>query len=123
MFSTAFIMMEEINGGLTSKEPPSGNVLSKLAFLFLMSNTSKNDPRLPNPPSVSVNAEQNGARRQFNGDAKHSKVALTPLVADKVARWQNLIPSFPWIAPGWTAWGRNPRKGRDQILQLSVAEP
>ena len=23
---------------------------------------------------------------------------------DKVARWQNLIPSFPWIAPGWRAW-------------------
>ena len=42
---------------------------------------------------------------------------------DKVARWQNLIPSFPWIAPGWRAWGRNPRKGRDQILQCSVAEP
>ena len=40
-----------------------------------------------------------------------------------VARWQNLIPSFPWIAPGWRAWGRNPRKGRDQILQRSVAEP
>ena len=36
---------------------------------------------------------------------------------------QNLIPSFPWIAPGWRAWGRNPRKGRDQILQRSVAEP
>ena len=28
---------------------------------------------------------------------------------------QNLIPSFPWIAPGMRAWGRNPR-GRDQIL-------
>ena len=41
----------------------------------------------------------------------------------KVARWQNLIPSFPWIAPGWRVWGRNPRKGRDQILQRSVAEP
>ena len=41
----------------------------------------------------------------------------------KVARWQNLIPSFPWIAPGWRAWGRNPRKGRDHILQHSVAEP
>ena len=41
----------------------------------------------------------------------------------KVASWQNLIPSFPWIAPGWRAWGRNPRKGRDQILQRSVAEP
>ena len=39
------------------------------------------------------------------------------------ARWQNLTPSFPWIAPGWRAWGRNPRKGRDQILQRSVAEP
>ena len=22
-----------------------------------------------------------------------------------VARWQNLIPSFPWIAPGWRARG------------------
>ena len=41
----------------------------------------------------------------------------------KVSRWQNLIPSFPWIVPGWRAWGRNPRKGRDQILLRSVAEP
>ena len=40
-----------------------------------------------------------------------------------VAIWQNLIPSFPWIATGWRAWGRNPRRGRDQILQCSVAEP
>ena len=43
-----------------------------------------------------------------------SAQSLLPL--DKVARWQNLIPSSPWIAPGWRAWGRNPRKGRDQIL-------
>ena len=41
----------------------------------------------------------------------------------KVARWQNLIPSFPWIVPGWRVWGCNPRKGRDQILRRSVAEP
>ena len=41
----------------------------------------------------------------------------------KVARWQNLIPSFPWILPGRRAWGRNPRKGRDLILQRSIAEP
>ena len=41
----------------------------------------------------------------------------------KVARWQNWIPSSPWIAPGWRAWGRNPRKGRDHILERSVAEP
>ena len=41
-----------------------------------------------------------------------------------VARAQNLIPSFPWIAPGWRAWwGHNPREGRDQILQRSIAEP
>ena len=32
-------------------------------------------------------------------------------------------PFLTWIAPGWRAWGRNPRKGRDQILQRSVAEP
>ena len=41
----------------------------------------------------------------------------------RYATLQNWIPSFPWIAPGWRAWGRNPRKGRDQILQRSVAEP
>ena len=29
-------------------------------------------------------------------------------------RCKILIPSFPWIAPGWRAWGRNPSKGRDQ---------
>ena len=41
----------------------------------------------------------------------------------RYAMLQNLIPSFPWIAPGWRAWGRNPRKGRQQILQSSIAEP
>ena len=41
----------------------------------------------------------------------------------KVARWQNLIPSFPWIAPPHPPPWRNPRKGRDQILQRSVAKP
>ena len=45
------------------------------------------------------------------------------IVKNKVARWRHLIPSFPWIAPGWRVWGRNPRKGRDQILQRSGAEP
>ena len=35
---------------------------------------------------------------------------------DKVARWQNLIYPHP------QTW-RNPRKGRDQILQRSLAEP
>ena len=41
-----------------------------------------------------------------------------------VAIWHNLIPSFPWIAPGWRAGeGCNPMRGRDQILQCSSAEP
>ena len=41
----------------------------------------------------------------------------------KDARWQNMIPSFPWIVSGWRAGGHNPRKGRDHILQCSIAEP
>ena len=32
------------------------------------------------------------------------------------ATLQNLIPSFPWIAPPRPPPWRNPRKGRDQIL-------
>ena len=32
------------------------------------------------------------------------------------ATLQNLIPSFPWIAPPRPPPRRNPRKGRDQIL-------
>ena len=48
-----------------------------------------------------------------------AEVSLSKRTNDKVARWQNLIPSFPWIAPGWRAWGRNPRKGRDQICSVA----
>ena len=56
------------------------------------------------------------------------RVAIAMGITEKkvklsVARWQNLIPPFPWIAPGWRAWGRNPNKGRDQILQRSIGEP
>ena len=36
-----------------------------------------------------------------------------------VARWQNLIPSFPWIAPGWRAWGAI--QGKEGIKFCSVA--
>ena len=48
---------------------------------------------------------------------QHFENGCVSCVVCSVARWQNLIPSFPWIAPGWRAWGRN------QILQRSVAEP
>ena len=47
---------------------------------------------------------------------------ITPIVTN-VARLQNVIPSFPWIAPPHPPPWRNPRKGRDQILQRSVVEP
>ena len=56
-------------------------------------------------------------------DIKAGIYRVTMVVEDKFARWQNLIPSFPWVAPRWRAWGQKPRKGRDQILQRSVAEP
>ena len=36
-----------------------------------------------------------------------------------VARWQNLIPFFPWIAPGWRAWGAN--QGKEGIKFCSLA--
>ena len=37
----------------------------------------------------------------------------------KVARWQNLIPSFPWIAPGWRGVGAKSkeRKGSNFAAQ------
>ena len=46
--------------------------------------------------------EESGAGREVNSQ----------LVNRSVARWQHLIPSFPWIVPGWSG-----------ILQRSVAEP
>ena len=36
-----------------------------------------------------------------------------------VARWQNLIPSFPWIGPGWRAWGTI--QGKEGIKFCSTA--
>ena len=42
--------------------------------------------------------------------------AVVVVTGDKGARWQNLIPSFPWIVPPRPPPRRNPRKGRDQIL-------
>ena len=41
----------------------------------------------------------------------------------RYAPLQNLIPSFPWIAPSCPPPSRNPRKGRDQILPSGSHEP
>ena len=44
-------------------------------------------------------------------------------ISCSVARWQNLIPSSPWIAPGWRAWGAQSkeRKGSNFAAQRSRA--
>ena len=39
------------------------------------------------------------------GRARQEEEGRAVEPAPKVARWQNLIPSFPWIAPGWRACG------------------
>ena len=41
-------------------------------------------------------------------------------ISSMVARWQNLIPSFPLIAPGWRAWG-GAIQGKEGIQFCSVA--
>ena len=40
----------------------------------------------------------------------------------RYAALQNLIPSFPWIAPPRPPPWRNPRKGRDHILPYGNLE-
>ena len=77
---------------------------------------SGREGRLAQPRAAAV---AHGPRQ--HRPAEHRSIPTC--MVHKVARWQNLIPSFPWIVPGWRAWGRNPRKGRDQILQRSVTEP
>ena len=70
--------------------------------------------------SSAVNVEKAGEDEVGCIDAADASMFHGDLwqIGGTVARWQNLIPSFPWIAPGWRAWGR-----RDQILQRSAAEP
>ena len=72
-------------------------------------------------PILSHSTDSNETYRQACEPWRWEK--RSPQLEPMVARWQNLVPSFPRIAPGWRAWGRNPRKGRDPILQRSVEEP
>ena len=69
-------------------------------------------PLLPDLATAAILAEEGG-----------DVVALSELVVlvllDKVARWQNLIPSFPWIAPRWRAWGAV--QGKEGIEFCSIA--
>ena len=60
-------------------------------------------PLLPSPPL------------EFSNPSIFKKEKNSTHLLSKVARWQNLIPSFPWIALGWRA------RGAIQISQRSVA--
>ena len=42
-------------------------------------------------------------RRQWNWSILVERFSSRNVVRDKVARWKNLMPSFPWIAPGGRA--------------------
>ena len=44
--------------------------------------------------------------------------AAVAAAAGRVARWQNLIPSLPWIAPGWRVGGQI--QGMEEIKFCSV---
>ena len=60
--------------------------------------------------AVIENGENGSEEANTNGIAENG-VEEGKYASFKVARWQNLIPSFPWIAPRWP------------ILQRSGAEP
>ena len=52
-----------------------------------------------------------------------AEARVAPLLQVSVARWQNLIPSFPWFAPRWRAWGAQSkeREGSNFAAQRSGA--
>ena len=52
---------------------------------------------------------------------QHAKLPISNLIqiSAKVVRWQNLVPSFPWIALGWRAWGAI--QGKEGINFCSVS--
>ena len=52
-------------------------------------------------------------------DEIEDKVRKVKEIITSVARWQNLIPSFPWIAPGWRAGGAI--QGKEGIKFCSAA--
>ena len=81
-----------------------------------------------NPPDSLDHGDQVLAELRRGGE-RHEDLVLPAVGRDlgdldepaaKVARWQNLIQGKKGIPrpPPW----HNPRKGRDQILQRSVAE-
>ena len=51
-----------------------------------------------------------------NADAIVKEDPLEMMNRSSVARWQNLIPSFPWIAPGWRLGGGGQSKERKESI-------
>ena len=125
-----FLSLTNLKYVLPSKTMHFSENLCNFVVSSISLQSCKRRPCIPAAAAMG-NAESGGSGsynaaislRRVYRVARRLRVVAVRSVDGSVARWQNLIPSFPWIAPGWRAWGRNPRKGRDQILQRSVAEP
>ena len=72
-------------------------------------------------PRVELGGGEGGHAGEHGGAVELAAVASAEAPGASVARWQNLIPSFPWIAPGWRAWGRNPNFAIWQHLMSCVS--
>ena len=48
-------------------------------------------------------AQKGGLKSGGKFELPFGATEVFPRLKVSVARWQNLIPSFPWIAPGWRA--------------------
>ena len=59
----------------------------------------------------------------LDGADPEVSLAFDSIQVDRVARWQNLIPSFPWIAPGWRAGPGSAIQGMERIQFCSVVKP
>ena len=70
-------------------------------------------PSLPSVPCPNSSAPHSRFLARFVPSRHFSLVSPST----KVARWQNWIPSFPWIAPGWRGGGATQGKeGQSHII-------
>ena len=73
-----------------------------LILYLIRSRDSVADDRVELPPGEDLVVDE---RLLLAVEQDGDGVALVDVPDDKVARWQNLIPSFPWIVPGRRACG------------------
>ena len=114
--------------------PSSGYILAQFLnqlCLFTISASQSNQTIRPDGPYYTVESHQH----LMKSLTEHFVLAVGPLVVvvavapvavqpfDRVARWQNLTPSFPWIVPGKepTRAPSKERKGSNYAAQRSRA--